>query len=75
LGADVTVEQWRGHAVLKLSGIIDEGTADKFAQAADKVKPLPYGLPVLLLDSPGGSVGEASRRGRRAVALGRWRPD
>jgi len=59
LGGDVTVEQWRGHAVLKLTGVIDEGTAEKFAQAADKVKPLPYGLPVLLLDSPGGSVGEA----------------
>jgi hypothetical protein len=56
---EVTVEQWRGHAVVKLTGVIDAGTADKFAQAADKVNPLPYGLPVLLLDSPGGNVIEA----------------
>ena len=45
--------------VLKLTGVIDAGAADKFAKAADRVKPLPHGLPVLLLDSPGGNVGEA----------------
>ncbi|WP_286084194.1 hypothetical protein [Agrobacterium sp. FDAARGOS_525] len=57
--ADVAVVNWRGHQVLKLSGEIDEGTERKLAALLKQVSALPHGLPVLLLDSPGGFVDEA----------------
>lgn len=57
--ADISVTSWRGHRVLRLSGEIDDGTEKKLETSLDSVAPLPYGLAVLLLDSPGGLVGEA----------------
>ena len=59
--ADFRVETWRGHEVLRMTGEISAGSADRFAAASDKIKALPHGLPVLLLDSPGGSVDEAMK--------------
>lgn len=57
--AEVEVVEWRGHKVISLIGSIDEGTEQKLAGRLAEVAPLPYGLPVLLLDSPGGLVDEA----------------
>lgn len=57
--ADLSVDTWRGREVLRLSGPIDGGTADRLAAALSSVKPFPHGAPILLLDSPGGSVAEA----------------
>lgn len=54
--ADVKIDTWRGHKVLRLTGSIDDQTAEQFATLATAAPPLPHGLPVLLLDSPGGSV-------------------
>jgi hypothetical protein len=54
-----TTETWRGHQVLRMTGRIDPGSAKRLVEAAERVAPLPHGLPVLLLDSPGGSVDEA----------------
>ncbi|MGY5811905.1 hypothetical protein ACXHXG_29905 [Rhizobium sp. LEGMi198b] len=57
--ADVEVVEWRGHKVVSLTGDIDKGTEQKLAEKLAEVAPLPYGLPVLLLNSPGGLVDEA----------------
>ncbi len=57
--SDVDIVNWRGHQVLLLTGEIDDGSAAKLATKLNQVPPLPYGLPVLLLDSPGGLVDEA----------------
>lgn len=54
----VAVETWRGHQVVRLSGPIVEGAAERLAAVADEAEVLPHGLPILLLDSPGGSVAE-----------------
>jgi len=59
LPADITVETWRGKEVLRLTGSIDQGTAAKLEAAIGQVAPAAHGLPILLLDSPGGSVVEA----------------
>lgn len=59
--ADIDVVSWHGYRVLRLSGAIDEGTEKKLDASLGFVSPLPYGLPVLLLDSPGGLVDEAMR--------------
>lgn len=58
---DVTTETWRGHQVLRMTGVIGQGSAARLIEAARSVSALPHGLPVLLLDSPGGSVDEAFR--------------
>lgn len=57
--AKFTIEEWRSHKVLRLSGVIEDGTADRFRELIRSVPPLPHGLPVLLLDSDGGLVSEA----------------
>lgn len=57
--ADFELVEWRGRSALKMTGPIDEGTADKFAAIADRAEPAAHGLPILLLDSLGGSVLEA----------------
>lgn len=44
---------------MRLTGPIVDGTADRFAALISAVPPFPHGVPVLLLDSPGGSVAEA----------------
>lgn len=51
--------EWRGHTVLLLRGAITQGAAARFADAMRSAPALPHGLPVLLLESPGGSVSEA----------------
>ncbi|WP_234853631.1 hypothetical protein [Paracoccus everestensis] len=57
--ADFELIEWRGKTVLQMTGQIDTGTTDKFVAVADKTEPAAHGLPILLLDSPGGSVLEA----------------
>ncbi|MBY6162681.1 hypothetical protein KUV73_17475 [Mameliella alba] len=59
--AEFTPEQWRGKTVLRMTGIIENGDLAKLQAVVDKAETFPHGLPVLLLDSPGGSVGEAMR--------------
>ena len=61
LAAEVTVEEWKGHSVLKLTGEIDTGTFKQLDAQSANIMPLSYGLPVLLLDSPGGRVDEAMK--------------
>jgi hypothetical protein len=51
--------EWRGKIVLLATGEIVEGDAERF-EGAMKAQPLsPHGVPVVLLDSPGGAVFEA----------------
>ncbi len=50
---------WSGDHVLLLTGKIEPGDTVKLAEALAKAKPLAHGLPVVLLDSGGGSVSEA----------------
>ncbi len=47
---------WRGHEVLLAAGEIRLGDADRLSAALDGIAPLPHGVPVVLLDSAGGSV-------------------
>lgn len=58
-GADVSVVDWRGHRVILVSGQIEPGDTAKIDQVLSKADVMPYGTPVVLLDGPGGSVGEA----------------
>jgi hypothetical protein len=53
-----TIEKarWRGHDVLKLTGVIDEELVAEFKQARDQADVWPHGAKILLLDSPGGGV-------------------
>lgn len=67
--AAFTVENWRGHKVLRLSGEITYGTAVEFKQLIQSIPALPHGLPVLLLDSGGGLVSEALAM---SVAMGAY---
>ncbi len=53
------IVEWRGRQALKMTGPINSGTAARFNEIADGIEPAEHGLPVLLLDSPGGSVFEA----------------
>lgn len=48
--------RWRGHDVLKLTGVIDEELVDEFKQARDQAEVWAHGAKVMLLDSPGGDV-------------------
>lgn len=57
----LTFETWRGHQVIRLSGSIEVGTADRFASVIESSTVLPHGVPVLLLDSSGGLVNEAMK--------------
>lgn len=57
--ADVFPTRWRGNNVLRLSGEIDAGTLQKLKDQAEAAEIWAHGLPILLLDSPGGSVSEA----------------
>jgi hypothetical protein len=57
--ANIDIVNWRGHQVLSLDGVIDDGTAEEFSASSDSVRALPHGYKVLLLNSPGGSVREA----------------
>ena len=54
-----SIIEWNGRMVLKMSGPIAEGTASRFSALARHIKPAEHGYPILLLDSPGGSVDEA----------------
>lgn len=67
--ADFELLKWRGNMAVKMTGPIDLGTADKFAAIAETAEPAAHGLPILLLDSPGGSVLEAFLL---SSALDRW---
>src|SRR6056297_2065839 len=54
--AEFDVVQWRGQSVLRLSGNIDATTARQFNQAIADMEPAAHGVPIMLLDSPGGGV-------------------
>jgi hypothetical protein len=57
----ISVERWRGHDVLRLSGPIEIGLADELLSKLELADTWVHGAKVLLLDSPGGSVEEALR--------------
>lgn len=57
----ISLEHWRGHDVLRLSGSIEPGLADELREKKELAVLWPHGARVLLLDSPGGSVDEAFR--------------
>lgn len=56
---DIKHVDWRGHKAVFATGNIVQGDAQKMADALAQAKPLPHGLPVVLLSSNGGSVAEA----------------
>jgi hypothetical protein len=51
--------EWNGHHVLLATGIVEQGDAQRMAAALRGARPLPHGLPVILLNSDGGGVAEA----------------
>lgn len=51
--------EWRGKTVLLATGVIVEGDAERFEAAIKELPLSPHGIPVVLLDSPGGAVFEA----------------
>ncbi len=55
------LQAWRGGKALRISGVIEKGLADRLAAVLPQLVPYRHGVPVLLLDSPGGNVGEALR--------------
>lgn len=57
--ADFSIQRWQGRKVIVLSGPIEAGDAQRFAQIVGKADVFPHRVPVLLLDSPGGSVRSA----------------
>ncbi|MCC5976114.1 MAG: hypothetical protein JJT81_18970, partial [Rubellimicrobium sp.] len=59
--AAITLETvtWRGHSVWQATGPIERGDVEHFRSALANTPSLPHGLPVVLLDSPGGDVKEA----------------
>ena len=59
LALDFKQIDWNGHAALAVSGEIVPGDAAHFAEALPKINPSAHGLPIVLLNSGGGSVGEA----------------
>lgn len=61
LAAEFKVDHWRGKTVLTMSGPIVQGDAERFSRIASQIPAAAHGLPILLLDSPGGSVREALR--------------
>lgn len=61
LALNLVPTTWNGHVVLMASGEIVEGDTARVADALRLMKPLPHGLPVVLLNSTGGSVAEALR--------------
>lgn len=56
---DFLIIDWRGHKVLKAMGEIVPGDATRFSEAIVAADPLVHGLPIVLLESVGGSVSEA----------------
>jgi len=57
----ISIEHWRGHSVLRISGEISHGLSEELAAAVNQAEIWADGTRVLLLDSPGGSVDEAFR--------------
>jgi hypothetical protein len=56
--AAMTIEKidWNGRDALILTGAIEPGDSTTFAAAISQVRPSAHGLPIVLLDSPGGHV-------------------
>lgn len=59
LAAAVGIQEWNGHQVLRIDGTIEPGDVERIAQKLPQADKMPYGTPVVLLSSPGGSVDEA----------------
>lgn len=53
------VGAWKGHPAIFATGAIKEGDAQRLRDVASRVSPAMHGFRILLLHSPGGSVGEA----------------
>lgn len=64
IAADVFLTSWRGHKVLSIKGSIEEGDALKVAELLPTANKMPYGTPIVVLEGPGGSVGEALKISR-----------
>jgi hypothetical protein len=60
----LAIETWRGREAVRLTGPILPGTAGRFASIVDEIEPFPHKVPILLLDSLGGSVDEAMKMSR-----------
>ena len=56
---DIKRVWWKNHFVLAASGEVVQGDAQRISDALTAIQPLAHGLPVILLNSPGGSVAEA----------------
>lgn len=59
LAASVDIQEWNGHRVLGIDGTIEPGDAEQIARKLPLAEKMPYGTPVVVLNSPGGSVTEA----------------
>jgi len=57
--AEFSIVQWHGGEVIQLKGEITAGDADRFKEIVTRVRPYPHGVPVMLLESVGGSVDAA----------------
>ncbi|ABS14566.1 periplasmic protein-like protein [Brucella anthropi] len=57
--ATISLANWNGHEIISFEGPIEQGDADKIAEVLPRAVDMPYGTPVVLLNSPGGSVAEA----------------
>lgn len=55
-GQSLELVEWNGRTALSLKGAIEGGLAERFASIAPTVPPDAHGVPLLLLDSPGGDV-------------------
>lgn len=59
VSATISVQEWKGHRVIEINGPIEAGDATRIAEMLPKADKMPYGTPVVILRSPGGSVDEA----------------
>lgn len=55
----ISLEEWRGHSVLRMSGPIGTGLAKQLTERLPEADVWAHGARILLLDSPGGDVDEA----------------
>lgn len=56
---EITEGSWNGHEAILLTGTIELGDAPRLIAALDELESMPHGAKLILLDSPGGSVGAA----------------
>lgn len=59
LSMDFEVVSWNGHEAIRATGTISAGATEVLDRALNTIIYAPHGARIILLDSPGGSVGEA----------------